>query len=260
MRHALIFLLDTPTMTARSSDGHGDDADKDAFPTLRKFCLMQREIVEPLLVFCCHGIRVKDTRCCSMILRLFVSLVPEFGKTPNATHSRHDVPQEIASGIREYISTEVLQACITSLHDPYFVELQKELAALIASIIVYYSPITATPRNVISSLPNVNPADLERLAVYTSKPGAHTRQQRAIVMDMLKNLKAVSVSEMGKLPKDNSYANSNRAKKVSRTKMAETFMSESTPSGPGPTRAGEINGAGGDAPDALEGISNLFDA
>ena len=114
---------------------------------------MHQEIVEPLLLFCSHGIRVRDTRCCSMILRLFISLVPEFSperpgskKGQATTQSEQDgtgpmdtspVPQEIASVIREFISTEVLQACVTSFHEPYFVELQKELASLIAAITVY---------------------------------------------------------------------------------------------------------------------------
>lgn len=203
-----------------------------------------------------------------MILRLFISLVPEFSperpgskKGQATTQSEQDgssqmdtspVPQEIASVIREFMSTEVLQACVTSFHEPYFVELQKELASLIAAITVYYSPITPTPRNVLLSLPNVNPADLDRLGAYAANPGSHTRQQRAIVLEMLKDLKGVSVSEMGKLPKGTGFGNSSRGKKGHRTKMAQAFMD-------GPADAPrEMNGARGATPDALDSVANLF--
>lgn len=245
------------------------------FPSLRKFCLMNQEIVEPLLVFCCHGIRVRDTRSCNMVLRMFVSLVPEFGLEPPGSKKSQPlplfgrepaertlqdsspVPPETAAVIREYMSTEVLRACITSFHEPYFVDLQKELASLIAAILVYYMPVTSTPRDVLLSLPNVNPADLERLGAYTAKPGSQTRQQRAVVLDMLKDLKGVSVSEMGKMPRSAGFGDGGASsKKPQRSKMAQAFMMvpEQQPRG--------VNGGGerGGTPDALDGVANLFDS
>lgn len=247
------------------------------FPSLRKFCLKHQEIVEPLLVFCCHGIRVRDTRCCSMILRLFVSLVPEFSaQPPGAKKAQEAIAQrsgfkeslvdttpvsaEIAQVLREYISSEILQACITSFHEPYFVDLQKDLAALIACIVVYYSPITATPVNVLLSLPNVKTADLERLGAYASKPGSHLRQQRAVVLEMLKDLKGVSVSEMGSLPKSTGFSNSNRGtKRPPRSKMAQAFLEAPAPNAAGYASAPHPNGVRGGTPEGLEGVSNLFD-
>ncbi|KAH7154844.1 armadillo-type protein [Dactylonectria estremocensis] len=265
-----------PTLKAREFQGAPEDAPKESYPTLRRFCLIHQEVVEPLLVFCTHGIRMRDTRCCSMILRLFISLIPEFhnleGQGPKSTsqnsHEGQDatvytdtfpVPSAISSAIREYISLDVLQACITSFHEPYFVELQKELAALIAAIIVYYSPITNTPRDVLLSLPNVNPADLDRLTAYMSKPGAHTRQQRALVLDLLKDLKGVSVSEMGKLPKSSGFGGAERPKRSNRSKMAQQFMNVPEQTGPGATRSGGVAGPRGATPDGLEGVSNLFE-
>ena len=101
------------------------------------------------------------------------------------------------------------------------------------------------------SLPNVNPADLDRLGAYAANPASHTRQQRAIVLEMLKDLKGVSVSEMGKLPKSTGFGNS-RGKKGHRTKMAQAFMD-------GPAEAPrEMNGGRGATPDALDSVSNLF--
>jgi exportin-5 len=197
-----------------------------------------------------------------MILRLFISLVPEFSTAAHRRANENNgstqlapesptVSPEVASAIREYISMDVLKACITSFHEPYFVEVQKELASLIASIFVNYGSVTATPKNILLSLPNVNPAVLERLAVYMTKPQAHTRQQRAIVMDLLKDLKGVSISEMHKLPQSTSFG---RSKKSARSKMAQEFMNADTAPAP-PGRSG----GRGTTPDGLEGVSNLFE-
>ena len=261
-------------MKSRAQNDEGVEGETKSYPSLRKFCLIHQEIVEPLLIFCTHGIRWRDTRCCSMTLRLFLSLVPEFHLGPGQPQ-RKDVPSpgadsregsvlvdtspvspEIAGLIREYISTEVLKSCITSFHDGYFVEVQKELASLIAAIIVYYSPITATPRDVLLQLPNINPQELQRLEAYVEKPGSHTRQQRAIVLDLLRDLKGVSVSEMGKLPKSNGFGLVRTNKKSGRSKMAQQFMTteSSQPSlaaMPPQRRA---------TPDGLESVSNLFGA
>ena len=260
----------SPDGPIEKGDGTVDSDQAKNYPSLRRFCLIHREIVEPLLVFCTHGIRMRDTRCCSMILRLFVSLVPEFhlvdGKLPESVvqspmeaHLASDkfpIPSSISSAIREYISLDVLKGCITSFHEPYFVELQKDLAALIAAIVVYYSPITSSPRDVLLSLPNVSMSDLERLSTYMPKPGAHTRQQRALVLDLLKDLKAVSVSEMGKLPKSSGFGES-RGKRSNRSKMAQGFMS-APQADQNSTRAG-MNVARQATPDGLDGVSNLFE-
>ncbi|KAI5466497.1 armadillo-type protein [Mariannaea sp. PMI_226] len=263
---AVLMVVDflDPTKPTRALQSAAPDAVDSAYPTLRRFCLLRQEVVEPLLVFCAHGIRMRDTRCCSMILRLFISLIPEFHLTEAQLQKLNrggnpvdpfTVPAAISSAIREFISMDVLKACITSFHEPYFVELQKELATLIASIIVYYSPMTSTPRDVLLSLPNINPADLDRLTSYMSKPGAHTRQQRALVLDLLKDLKGVSVSEMGKLPESSGFGP--RGKRSARSKMAQAFMSE--PATTETTRSGGMAGVSRATPDALEGVSNLFE-
>ncbi|KAK8922404.1 hypothetical protein VCV18_006458 [Metarhizium anisopliae] len=264
------------TLKSRSRKEGLEDEPSRPYPSLRKFCLMRQEIVEPLLVFCTHGIRMRDTRCCGMVLRLFISLVPEFqlvqgqeqygstgnvhdGKAGSSHTDATPVPAEIASVIREYIAQDVLKACLTSFHEPYFVEVQKELASLIATIVVYYSPITATPKDIILSLPNVNPAELDRLAPYMSKPASHPRQQRAIVLELLKDLKGVSVSEMGKLAKTAGFGGSSRNKRGNRSKMAQGFMNAPTEADGRVTRGNGVIGARRTTPDALEGVSNLFE-
>ena len=215
-----------------------------------------------------------------MVLRLFISLVPEFHlgptqvprKSPTANSpaqkegtplvDNSPVPPELAGQIREYISIEVLKACITSFHEGYFVDVQKELASLIAAIVVYYSPVTTTPREILLQLPNINPADLDRLGEYVEKPASHTRQQRAIVLDLLKDLKGVSVSELGKLQKSAGFARPARDKKSGRTKMAQQFMTEQPQGsiqGPFRTLGDRTFVLKQATPEALEGVSNLFD-
>jgi exportin-5 len=211
-----------------------------------------------------------------MTLRLFISLVPEFqqnaaqgakknhdgseGVTANSAADTPTISPEIATAIREYISSDVLKACLTSFHEPYFVEVQKELASLIASIYVHYSPSTMTPRNVLLSLPNINAAELERLNPYMAKPASHSRQQRAIVLELLKDLKGVSVSEMGKLAKSiGSLDSSGRNKRAGRSKMAQGFMTAPSGQSNGETRLDQVTGGRKTTPDALEGVSNLFD-
>ncbi|KAI3545986.1 hypothetical protein CABS01_05185 [Colletotrichum abscissum] len=242
------------------------------YPSLRKFCLMQSTVVEPLLLFCTHAIRMRDTRCCSIILRVFRSIVPDF--TVAEPLSPKSLPQdgaevapssrdpyldtspvsaEAATAIREYIASDVLRACITSFHEPYFVDLQKDLASLIAAIVVYYSPVTSTPRDILMSLPNIRQADLDRLNDFVAKPASHTRQQRALVLDLLKDLKGVSIAEMGKLPKNSGFG---RSKRSNRSKMAQEFM---TPANESRTRGGGVADGGRATPDALEGVAGLFE-
>jgi exportin-5 len=249
---------------------------------LRDFCLSHQSIVEPLLLFCTHAIRMRDTRCCSIILRVFRSIVPEFRVNESGlprtmppasaeaealvattagdpTLEKSLITPESAAAIREYISSDVLRACITSFHEPYFVDLQKELAALIAAIIVYYSPLTNTPKDVLLSLPNVKVSELEKLGEFMAKPNAHTRQQRALVLELLKDLKGVSIAEMGKLPKSAGIGESARAKKVpARSKMVQEFMTAPPQHGPGVDGNADIGRQRGATPDGLEGVANLF--
>ena len=228
-------------------------------PTLRKFCLMNSSIVVPLLLFCSHAIRMHDGRCCGVVLRVFRSIVPEFhavepGKQDAAHGSPPDdfpIPEETAREIREFISTEVMKAAISSLHDPYFVESQKDLATLIASILISYTPLTATPRNILASLPNIKETDVDQAIEYISRAGLHTRQQRAVILDLLKDLKGVSISEMGKLNKSLGIRPEPRAKKSHRSKMAQEFMTAEL--------AVTDTGASTDrkSPD-LEGVAGMF--
>ncbi|KAL8862471.1 MAG: hypothetical protein Q9178_000968 [Gyalolechia marmorata] len=172
---------------------------------VRSFILATPEILKPLILFCTHAIRMRDTRSCSFITRVLGSLVPEF-----------DTTGQIDTEVREFLSTEVLKACITSLHDSYFVELQRDLSQLIASIIIIYTPRTDTPRQILSSLPSIAPEKIDHAIQQLYKAHQNTRQQRAIVLHLLESLRGVSISEQGRIAKPD-------AKKM-RSAIQERYM------------------------------------
>ena len=171
---------------------------------------------------------MRDTRSCSFITRVLRSLIPEFEGT-----------NPIETDVREFISTEVLKACITSLHDPYFVDLQKDLAQLIASIVVAYNPRTETPKQILLSLPLMSADGVDRAIRHLARSHSNGRQQRAIVLDLLESLRGVSVSEQGKIAKPD-------PKKI-RSAMQEKYMTVDV----------QTNGKKDESPD-LAGIANMF--
>ncbi|KAK0669753.1 putative importin beta-related nuclear transport receptor [Cercophora samala] len=241
-----------------------DGAPEKKLPSLRKFCLMNSVITVPLLVFCSHAIKMHDGRCCGVVLRVFKSIVPEFHRTDQPKAHKEGgstallddgfpIPEESAREIREFISAEVLKAAITALHDPYFVDSQKDIGSLIAHILAHYASLTPTPRNILVQLPGIREDQVDQTIRYVSGPGVHSRQQRAMVLDLLRDLKGVSISEMGKLSK--SLGTPSRSSKSKRSKMAQEFM---TPADT--TRGGNpSDGSGrGKTPD-LEGVAGMFD-
>lgn len=246
--------------TAEDHNNDGLDA-SDRYPSLRKFCLRNSSIVAPLLLFCSHAIQIHDGRCCSMVLRVFRSIIPEF-QGPAEVAGRNaqvgnlqdvfPVPEETAREIREFISTEVLKAAISSIHDPYFVDSQKDLAHVIGSILAYYCRLTPTPRDILCSLPNMKQQDVDDAIEYLTRPNVHSRQARAAVLDLLKDLKGVSISEMGKLNKSLGIRpeGSRGNKKSHRSKMAQEFMTTDT-------AAGTDAPADRKSPD-LEGVAGMF--
>ncbi|PGH11682.1 hypothetical protein AJ79_04705 [Helicocarpus griseus UAMH5409] len=157
--------------------------------SMRLFILSSPQILEPVILFCTHAIRMKDTRCCAIITRVIRSILEVFVI---------EVDNPTARSIREFISTDILKACITSVHEPYFVDMQKELAQLIASIWVLYGATSNTPTKIIESLPDMSQSKVAATyaALRESKSG---RQQRALVLDLLEGLRGVSISEQGRI-------------------------------------------------------------
>ena len=218
-------------------------------PTLSDLVLADPTILEPLILFCTHALRMRDTRCCITICRVFRSLVPLFQHSSH--HSAHDTatPQ-----VREFVSTEVLKSCISSLHEPYFADLQKDLAALIAQILLLYSPVTATPKEVLCSLPDVRPERVERcIARLVAKVGSE-RQQRALVLELLEGVRGRSIHEAGRLVargeegKERGMRKSGGGVGMRKSGVQERFMEvEAKPTG---GVSGEVEG--------LEGVAGLF--
>ncbi|KAF7929900.1 uncharacterized protein EAE97_009497 [Botrytis byssoidea] len=205
-----------------------------SYPSMRKFCLTSQAILESLLLFLTHAIRMRDTRCCGVVLRVFRSIVPEFSSGNDSS---------LASSIREFISTEVLKAAISSLNEPYFVELQKDLASLIASILAHYAPVTDTPKQILLSLPGIQEKAVNKCIEALTVQGVQQRTQRALILDLLKDLKGVSISEQGRISKSASVV------RKERSKMQEAFMR-------GPV---EDNRKVKSEIDDLEGVAGLFD-
>ncbi|KAJ5884949.1 hypothetical protein N7495_009459 [Penicillium taxi] len=161
----------------------------DIADSLRTFVLSSPEIFEPLMLFCTHALRMRDTRCCSIITRVIRSILTEFAPPLNT-------PTILT--IREFICSDVLKACITSVHEPYFVDMQKDLAQLIASIWGLYCTASLTPRSIFLTLPGMTEEKVIRTEMQL-QGCTSPRQQRALVLELLDSLRGVSIAEQGKI-------------------------------------------------------------
>lgn len=157
---------------------------------MRDYVLSTPSVLKPVILFCTHALRMRDTRSCTLIIRVLRSIIPDFAG-----------PSDVANEVREFISIEVLKACITSLHDPYFVDLQKDLASLIGSIIFTYLPRTQTPQLILLSLPSMTTEKVDRAVKEVYNAANNPRHQRALVLNLLEDLRSVNISEQGKIPK-----------------------------------------------------------
>lgn len=203
--------------------------------TLRTFILTNPTVLEPLLLFSTHILTTQDSRSTTTITKVLRTIIPHFAAL--SPSSSPDTPTTAA--IREYISTSILKAAITSLNDGYFADVQKDLASLIATIWVAYGCIThfppvhapqnvegtaagsgsgpiltpahdrpalsQTPRNIILSLPAMTPQRVDAVAAALTATGGvigNVRQQRALVLDLLDGLRGVRISELGKIGLD----------------------------------------------------------
>jgi len=157
---------------------------------MHEFILSEPSVLEPILLFCTSILRVRDTRSVVTTIRALRTLLPRF-KAP--------------SPIRSYFCNDVLKASITSLHEPYFVDCQKDLASLIAGIIHLEeddnNSANSVPRSIILSLPGMqDQARVERRLAKLKQTNRHDeRTQRSIVLDLLSGIKGVSIHEQGRI-------------------------------------------------------------
>lgn len=103
-----------------------------------------------------------------------------------------------APQVRQFISTEVLKACITSLNEPYFVDVQRDLATLIANIIHLYADKTSTPRDILLSLPDMSERRVDDAVAGIVGAGSE-RQQRGLVLGLLEGVRGVGIHELGRM-------------------------------------------------------------
>jgi exportin-5 len=155
-------------------------------PPMCDFILATPSVLEPILLFCTSTIRVRDTRSVVTIVRVLRSLLPRFKEK---------------SPIRDYFCNDILKNAITSLHEPYFVDCQKELASLIGGINDTYR----VDRK-MAKLRGANRQD--------------ERMQRSIVLDLMSSIKGVSIHEQGKIQ---------RPKGKGRSQMMEQYMTVDQP-------------------------------
>ncbi|KAI1338086.1 armadillo-type protein [Xylariaceae sp. FL0016] len=244
------------------------------YPSLRSFCLMHVEIAEPMLVFCTHVIRIRDSRCCGIMLKVLRSIVPDFAVTEQGLQqSMEDDPEtelrrksrglsiaaDAAYHIREYIASEIVKACCESLHESYFVDLQKDIAALVATILTSYQGLTATARNVLTILPGMEPGRVDETIQKMTMAGVSSRQQRSYILELFGELKGKSVADQGKLDKSMPMSvPQTTSKKPARSKMAQKFMNapDTVIGGHGGQTSGNVQADGSE----LEGVASLFDS
>jgi exportin-5 len=101
------------------------------------------------------------------------------------------------SPVRTFIAEDLLKAAIMSLHEPYFVDLQKDLATLIVHIILLDSDTAAM---VISSLPGLaQQPEKVSTAIERVRSCTSDRVGRALVLELLEQIRGVSIYEMGRI-------------------------------------------------------------
>lgn len=224
--------------------------------SLRNFVLSNRTILEPLLMFCTHSIEYKDTKTCSTMIPSLCKFVPAFSTETHLQGSD-------AAAVREFMSTEMLKAAISSLNDGYFADYHQHLAVLIALIWVSFglpahvaatetqppherAAWTETPRNVMLSIPGLSATKIDeagtKLAHLTV--AGKQRTMRAIILNLLESVRGVRVSELGKI--DN---------KQERSSLLEKYKQRDALGMQGLEESGMANGDDGVD---LGGVSDMF--
>ena len=176
--------------------------------TLRSLILTTPELLQPLLMFLTHATSYRDTRSTGITLRVLRSILPDF-TSPTS---------QLQLSVREHIASTILTNIITALHEPYFVDLQRDLAQLIAGIYLAYEKLEGTPGRVLASLQGVGEERVRRMGermlsdnnnsggggggggVADGEGAVGLRQQRALILDLLAGVRGRAVGEMGRLP------------------------------------------------------------
>jgi len=193
-------------------------------PPLRNLLINDESTLSPILEFLTAALAIQDTRCVTFITQIIRSLIPLFlppkqSSTPTSPTTSSDpsdnpppknppsaLPQmnpDLQHFARNHIATSTFQTALTSLHEPYFVDIQRELASLLSSIIHYYSPHTDNaPGRILLTISSLDPNKVEQAVgriVNSQRSGSGEKEQRGVVLDLLEGIKGVRVSEVGKV-------------------------------------------------------------
>jgi exportin-5 len=236
--------------------------------SLRNFLLAELTVLEPLLLLCAHAMTYRDTRTNTIVTRVLRSIVPHFSMPEARTDAT-------STAIREFIASDVLKAAITSLHDGYFADVQKDIAGLIATIWVAYGlpthvaaatsedglqiqpahdrpPLTQSVRNLLLSLPGMTEQRVDGVAAKLSTTGGVTgsnRQQRALILGLMEGLRGVRISELGKFDRD---------EVKEKSKLQEKYMQRESMGMAGIEEGGQRVDIDGEGLEELGAVSGLF--
>ncbi|PNS21929.1 hypothetical protein CAC42_527 [Sphaceloma murrayae] len=155
----------------------------------------------PIMAFLTDALRMRDSRCVAITTHVIRSAIAQYIAMTTSTADRpppSDEQVETAALVQEYLETICLQAAVTSLNEQYFVDIQKDLASLIASIIHNYTPRSNRAANFLLSIPALNAQRVET-AVKRVVGSHREREQRAVVLELLEGIRGVRMSEVGKI-------------------------------------------------------------
>ncbi|KAF2148856.1 hypothetical protein K461DRAFT_232319 [Myriangium duriaei CBS 260.36] len=162
--------------------------------SLKTAILTSPEMASPVLEFLIASLRMRDSRCVAIATQIFRSFIPFIAQE----QEQNPALAEMMTAIQYKLSTDALQTAITSLNEPHFVDIHKDLAWLIASIIHNCSGGDDIPARVLASLQGMEP-DRVRIAVDDIRNSKREREQRGIVLELLEGIRGVRISEMGKV-------------------------------------------------------------
>lgn len=249
-------LLEIRRPSSHRANGHDSPA------TLRQIVLTELTILEPLIVFCTHALGMRDSRCCGLTARTLVSILPTYApstSTPSPTSQTSDPwppPQ-----VREFICSHILKAAITSLNEPYFVDCQRDLAALITGILIQYAPHSDTPRQILLSLPDMHDDRVDSAIARVLHCRASERKAMAVVLELLESVRGVSIAEAGKIQTSLAFNGSATGAQHDAKRNKVWLHSGLTARQPGASSGMDVEGAGhareGVSP-GLEGVGEMF--
>lgn len=160
--------------------------------SFRAAFLTNQECSQSVVDFLVASLRMRDSRCVTIATQIFRSIIPF------VMHQQDPDLADLMSVIRYRIAADALQTAIMSLNEPHFVDIHKDLAALIASIIHHMAPHDGLPLRILESLQGIDPVRVQH-AVDGIIKSKREREQRAIVLDLLEGIRGIRISEMGKV-------------------------------------------------------------